>query len=328
MSLDAIEPHIEERYPRKRPASSNDNLSDTASTTSTRFRSSSGLGSSPLTAPMFSDRSNYSFKRTRSSADVAKYPSSGAPTGRRTRQSTRAQIPSSWKKQYNLSQSSPIKQEKHAHFPPGNPTQLSFISEGSTIPDRDTSPESSDGDPTDLPMHSFNFNAPTQITSSPPRTPPPGGRLRNRKAQNVAWSRTPKNGAEDADLLMYLAASPSPAQKGGARTVVQPPSTPPCKSTPLPSSHMTPSTHGAAWGFAPTTPGNNFDFSDFVNITPSPAQGAWNRTPATATRRRLNFDSLAPPSSSPNMTRSNGYDGGSATKQDGLGMELGEELVS
>ncbi|GAB7361331.1 hypothetical protein MBLNU230_g1387t1 [Neophaeotheca triangularis] len=327
MSLDAIEPQIEQRYPRKRPASSNDNLSDTASTTSTRLHSSSGLDSSPLTAPMFSGGSNYSFKRLRPTApaDTAKYPSSGAMTGRRTRQSTRAQIPSSWKKQHNLSQSSPIKQEKHAHFPATNPTQLSFISEGSTIPDRDTSPESSEDDPNDLALHSFNFQPPTQIISSPPRTPPPGNRLRNRKAQNVSWSRTPKNGEEGADLLMYLAASPSPAQKSGARTIVQAPTTPPCKSTPLPSSHMTPSTNGAAWGFAPTTPGNNFDFSDFVNITPSPAQAAWNRTPATATRRRLNFDSLAPPtSSSPNMTRSNG----NSNKQDGVGMELGGELVS
>jgi hypothetical protein len=71
-----------------------------------------------------------------------------------------------------------------------------------------------------------------------------------------------------------------------------------------------------------------------VNITPSPAQGAWGgRTPAAAktplaareARRRLNFDTLAPPTASPNL----GSAGGSSTVRGaGLGMELGGELVS
>lgn len=82
------------------------------------------------------------------------------------------------------------------------------------------------------------------------------------------------------------------------------------------------------------TPGQQFNFADFVNITPSPAQGAFgSRTPGPArtplaakeARRRLNFDSLAPPGGSPTI----GTVGrGSLGKEAGLGMELGGELVS
>jgi hypothetical protein len=82
------------------------------------------------------------------------------------------------------------------------------------------------------------------------------------------------------------------------------------------------------------TPGQQFNFADFVNITPSPAQGAFgNRTPGLAktplaakeARRRLNFDNLVPPGGSPNL-RNIGR--GSMIKDSGLGMELGGELVS
>ncbi|KAI7364075.1 hypothetical protein KC328_g18827, partial [Hortaea werneckii] len=82
------------------------------------------------------------------------------------------------------------------------------------------------------------------------------------------------------------------------------------------------------FGFGPTTPGTNFNFADFVNVTPSPAQGPWTRTPRTVrtpatareARRRLDFDKLMPPSSSPHVPRH--------TKGEGLGMELGGELLS
>lgn len=329
MSLDAIEPQVEERLRhRKRPASSNDTMSDTASTTSSRLHSS--LASSPLTAPMFSDdhtRSGGSYvpnKRVKP-LDLHKMPSTGQLNGRRTRVPTGRNV--SWKKSRGLPESSPIRQEKHARFPSHNMTSLSFISEGSTVPDDPPSPEFSEEDDADLPVHSFSVNASARITTSPPHTPPPPDR-RMRKAHNVAWSRTPKNGEGDADLLLYLATSPSPATKTGAKTVVQAPKTPPCKSTPLPSSHMTPGMNGSNYlGFGPNTPSTNFNFADFVNVTPSPAQGAFTRTPvagrtpATGARRRLNFDNLVPPTSnSPELRR---------TRSDNaLGMELGGELVS
>lgn len=326
MSLDAIEPQVEERLRRKRPASSNDTISDTASTTSSRVHSS--LASSPLTAPMFSEDlhrsgSSYGHKRIKP-LDLHKMHSSGAITRRRDR--AQAGRRASWKKSRGLPESSPISHSKHARFPSTNMTSLSFISEGSTVPDDPPSPEFSEEDDADLPVHSFSLNSSTRITSSPPQTPPPDRRMR--KAHNVSWSRTPKTGdAENADLLLYLATSPSPAMKGAGKTTIQPPSTPPCKSTPLPSSHMTPGINGSNWmGFGPNTPGTNFNFADFVNVTPSPAQGAFTRTPLAGrtpatggARRRLNFDNLMPPTSSPELRRS---------RSDGLGMELGGELVS
>jgi len=93
---------------------------------------------------------------------------------------------------------------------------------------------------------------------------------------------------------------------------------------------MTPSTSGAGFlGFGPNTPGTNFNFADFVNVTPSPAQGAFTRTPiagrtpaaAREARRKLNFDNLMPPTTSPVLVRS-------APRSEGLGMELGGELLS
>lgn len=91
----------------------------------------------------------------------------------------------------------------------------------------------------------------------------------------------------------------------------------------------------------PATPIQNFNLSDFVNITPSPAQVPWvPRTPNTAkspsrvkssfavkeTRRKLNFEALQPPSGSPNLTSPRGS--GNGRQVTGLGMELGGELVS
>lgn len=366
MSLDLIEPQVEERLlqkQRKRPASSNDTISDTASTTSSHLHSSSGLDSSPLTAPMYSDDfptrtgSAHSNKRLRPSEISRLAASSGALTSRRDRVAAARHHTSSWKKTHQLPESSPISHAKHARFPSTtNPSYLSFISEGSTVPDSPPSPAHSEDDDADLPVTSFSLNSSTRIiTSSPPRTPPPDRRMR--KAHNVSWSRTPKTGEEGVDLLMYLATSPSPAHHhdrrdknssvitarnvGKATTTpmipppaVEAPSTPPCKSTPLPSSHMTPGTSGMGGflPFAPNTPATNFNFADFVNVTPSPAQVAWTartpvaaggRTPAAAreARRRLNFDSLLPPTS-PAVARHH------VDRGDGLGMELGGELVS
>ena len=168
MSLDAIEPQVEERLRRKRPASSNDTISDTASTTSSHLHSSSGRGSSPLTGPIFSDEyqrsgSSQGNKRLRP-ADIQKFASSGGATARRNKSRQY-----SWKSNHSLPESSPINHVKHARFPSTNLTQLSFISEGSTIPDDPPSPEFSEEDDADLPVTSFSLNASTRITSSPPQ---------------------------------------------------------------------------------------------------------------------------------------------------------------
>ncbi|KAK5107432.1 hypothetical protein LTR62_001293 [Meristemomyces frigidus] len=342
MSLEAIEPQLEQRMGRKRPASSNDTISDTASTTSSRLQSS--LASSPLTAPIFSDpyqpRSGSLYgnsnKKSKAAPPPRRMPTSGPAT--RSRRPRLASRSASWKSQHSLPESSPIPQTKHTRFASNTLSHLSFISETSTVPDSPPSPVHSEDDDTDLPVTSFSLNVSTKITASPPQTPPPDRRMR--KSHNISWSRTPKNGDDGADLLMFLATSPSPANAAFTRTAVHAPRTPPTKATPLPSSHMTPGTSGLGFmpGFnPPVTPGtNNFNFADFVNVTPSPAQGAFGsrtpaaggRTPAAAreARRRLNFDSLLPPSSggigvgSPVVTRS-------GIKKEGV-MELGGELIS
>ena len=105
--------------------------------------------------------------------------------------------------------------------------------------------------------------------------------------------------------------------------------------TPLPSSMMSTPGGGSGpfSGLGLHTPGGNLNFADFLNMTPSPAQvgGNWMRTPvaggptplaAREARKRLNFDTLLPPTSnSPTL-------GGLDRKATGLGMDLGGELVS
>jgi hypothetical protein len=92
----------------------------------------------------------------------------------------------------------------------------------------------------------------------------------------------------------------------------------------------TPGINISLFNGALNTPGQGFNFADFVNVTPSPAQLPWGgrtpgmpRTPAAAktARRGLNFDALVPPTSqSPSSQRK------TPTSQ-GLALELGEELL-
>lgn len=132
-----------------------------------------------------------------------------------------------------------------------------------------------------------------------PRTPP-------QKPQLGAPHSRDDNRDEGADLLMYLATSPSPAQRpsssshgwGTGGTPVQPTS-----------------------AAAPQTPSQNFNFNDYLHMmTPSPAQVSHSpyhteRTPSTpnrlrlgqiprSARRRLNFDKIpASPTSSERDSR-------------------------
>lgn len=342
LSIDTIEPHIDQQLKRKRPASSaHSSISETPSTVSSRYQSLNGFVSSPVTAPMFSDNvghsgSNYSNKRARI-AHPARYPASSNQGGRKTRS---AVVVQSWKKTHSLPESSPVYHARHlnysrtAHVP-----KLSFISEGTTIPDEAASPEQSEDDDADLPVLSFNVNSSfrhhstaSNLHSSPPRTPPPQHRTLD-KVPQISWSNTPRTGGDHgADLLMYLATSPTPAHIGTAKNRVAPPSTPPSKTTPLPSSMMsTPGGGNGLFGFGFNTPSQNFNFSDFCNVTPSPAQGNWPKTPGTAktpnaareARRKLNFDSLThPTSSSPDTTRGPG-----AARSGGMNLELGGALM-
>ena len=117
------------------------------------------------------------------------------------------------------------------------------------------------------------YNTTNRLNSSPPSTPP------------SAFRRRPTTGEEGADLLLFLATSPSPAQPPSRRftsTTNAPPGTPPSmlrKST----------------AAEPATPSQStFDVRDYINITPSPAPAVWNGgTPmiiGTPARRRLTYD--------------------------------------
>ncbi|SPO01349.1 uncharacterized protein DNG_04025 [Cephalotrichum gorgonifer] len=307
LTLDTIEPKVEEER-RRRRLFEGDVLSDSSSSTSELPYPSRALMSSPLKAPgpMFSDglgpssgggRPGHRKRGYVGSLDsVSESPSSKryklSPTAHKSFPSGHA----TWKDMHQLAQSSPIKPRRQQHFTTQAGPNLSFL----------TSPTfpmiQSDDDDDHLPIHSFN--AGSSRRSSPPRTPPMRSRALNTRrsrdrfhAVADADPELPKTGEEGADLLLYLAASPSPAVGGGARSRMEPPSTPPQKSRDmgLPSSAMV--TPGGSNLF-PNTPGQNFDFSDFVNITPSPAQKLWKtpvslssaRTPMSVARRRLTFD--------------------------------------
>jgi hypothetical protein len=340
LSLDTIEPKIELELKRKRPGSSAGARSDTSSSVSDRFYPIGGVDSSPLTAPAFSDDlpqsgSSYGTQRKRvrhHNGQAQQYPASSSHV--RTKVKTSQVKATSWKSSYRLPESSPVYHTRHARFAAHTP-RLSFVSETSTVPDRSPSPPS-ETDDDDLPTLSYHRQG--HLHSSPPRiprTPSPdlarSARLRSKPFNNANGARAGEDSG--ADLLMFLAASPSPAVPNGSKSrPAQPPSTPPPKSTPLPSSMMSTPGGGQSTylGFGATTPGMAFNFADYLNVTPSPAQAAWARTPAAAktplaareARRRLNFDSLHPPTSdSPRI-------GDPDVKLNGLGMELGGELVS
>lgn len=343
LPLDTIEPKVEEELRRRRPMSSGDILSDSSSSSAASdflYTNSRALMSSPLkSSTFFSDQigSSGSSKghRKRMYHNSFEAPSSSSSSRKRFRFSPPGGRISngghtSWKEHHQLAQSSPIKPRKHTHFTTSSGPNLSFYRgsshiQGSLQPTNFAAP--SDDEDEALPAHSFN------IQSSPPRTPSP---VRNRGSLGRRHKdKTGKSGEEGADLLLYLATSPSPANPA-TRSRMQPPSTPPPKNLALPSSMMTTPGGGAGLlgGFGnPHTPSQQFDFSDFVNITPSPGQRAWPKTPGAKTpstvktpltiaRRHLNFDSFLPSGSSPNM-RDHG-----TSKHTGLGMQLGGDLIS
>jgi len=276
-----------------------DVLSDSSSTSAELPYPSRTLMSSPLKAsgPIFSDAIVSKSGGTgghRKRSYIASFDKSAPSPSKRFRLSptSHRSFPSghaTWKDMHQLAQSSPIKQRRHEHFTTQAGPNVSFL----------TSPTfniHSDDDDELLPVHSFSAS---HIRSSPPRTPPMRSRnLNGRKGRDKLDSDNTNNktGEEGADLLLYLAASPSPAVP--VRSRMDRPSTPPPKTNrdlALPSSMMM--TPGGTNLF-PNTPGQNFDISDFVNITPSPAQKPWKtpvtlssaRTPLSLARRRLTFD--------------------------------------
>ena len=331
LTLDTIEPKMEEELRQRRPRSSGDVFSDSSSSTASDFHypNSRTLLSSPLKATaIFSDQIgssgsssgprkrtyNNSFRQQASSSSSSRKRFRSSPTAGRSIQSSRT----SWKEQHQLAQSSPIKPRKQPHFTTSTGPNLSFFRTSHNDLSSANFAAASDDEENTLPAHSFN------VRPSSPRTPSP---VRGRGS--LARRSKDRNGKaeEGADLLLYLATSPSPANPS-VRARMQPPSTPPPRNLALPSSMMT--TPGGGGGSSlgifgnPTTPLQTFDFSDFVNITPSPAQTAFTpraglKTPLTVARRRLTFENFLPPNSSPTMR--------DHSSKSGLGMQLGGDLL-
>jgi len=328
LSFNDVEARLEKTIRRNRIGSSTGTSSTTSSSSSDHPFFSGGLASSPLTAPFSSDdipssgNPIISRKRNVYQSSAIEY---GSEPNKRVRSQSMApplfeSSRTSWKSTHNLPESSPVYRHE-SHFSSSQGPNLSFTSDA-TIPASPPFGHVSDDEDLDLPSHSFSMGS--TFHSSPPRTPPPS---RSRAARQ---SKGNAIGEEGADLLLYLATSPSPANRGARSSRILAPSTPPSRNLALPSSMM--STPGMA-GF--NTPGQQFNFADFCNITPSPAQGAFGNTPGLAktplaakeARRRLNFDTLVPPGvGSPNI--SNIGRGSMNNKDSGLGMELGGELVS
>jgi hypothetical protein len=218
------------------------------------------------------------------------------------------QFPSNWKTQHGLPQSSPPLGSTDSAGFEAAPLPHSAIEDS---PMFDVNSDDEDAGLSHEPSSSI-------ISSSPPRTPPPA----HRRLQTSKQS--------GAEMLLFLANSPSRSPAINVTHISsssKPPSTPPSQHAHLPSSVM--NTPGNSLGLfnGALTPGQNFNLADFCNVTPSPAQAPWGgRTPAVAktpsrlTRRSLNFDTLAPPTSNMEHPRKQ------ATGQ-GLALQLGEELM-
>ena len=321
--------------------SSGDILSDSSSSAASDFHHSNSrnLMSSPLkAAALFSSQVSSGGRRSGSSGSLRKrtynhsfeHPSSSSASRKRFRSSPTAvrslnSSRTSWKDNHQLAQSSPIKPRK-PHFTTSTGPNISLFRGSSHISNDIQSTNfaaASDDEESSLPVHSFN------IRSSPPRTPPP---VRNRGSLGRRnKDKTGKSGEEGADLLLYLATSPSPANPT-SRARMQPPSTPPPKNAALPSSMMT--TPGGGTGLlsvfgGPNTPSQGFDFADFIHLTPEQSgllkTPRTIKTPLTVARRRLTFENFLPPHASPNMR-----DHSSSTSKQlgGLGMQLGGNLIS
>lgn len=317
MSFSLVEAHIDDRLRRRGGALSVVSSSSSSSSASDIHLYTRDLQSSPLGAPHFSDglycEDDGLGSRKRARFQEQYLDPSPSSSSRKTRKGYRSSRSFSttnrgWKTRHNLPASSPLKGHFEPDFRTSHGPNLSFVSTASTVPESPLLPCSDSSTPT----------LPAIYHGSPPRTPPPtqSRGLRNRKSNHVL------NEKEGADLLVYLATSPSPAHpksKGSPRFL---PSTPPQNNAVLPSSLLDTPNGGFSMFNGFSTPGPTFNFGDFVNATPSPAQAAFNRTPGPAktplaakeARRRLNFGL-----GSPVFTRS---------KDKGLGMEIGGELVT
>lgn len=333
LSLDVIEPKYEEELRqhkaaiRRKRLADGEILSDSSSNASDLPYPTRALMSSPLKAPLFSDAigsSNGSSagvhrKRTYMSSfdhdlNLLSSPTKRyrlSPTAHKSFPGHHAHV--SWSdtrhgSQGQLTQSSPLKPRRQPHFKTSSGPDVSFFPSTNRLgqslaPPNFAAPDDDDDDDDLLPVHSF---AVTATRSSPPSTPP----MRNRRLAPNANNNVgngDKNGGrgfesrdEGAQLLLYMKSSPTPALAPRSQPQpMEPPSTPPPKHLGFtPQAMATPNLDNPMF---PHTPGQAFNFADYLNMTPSPAQKTWKtpnllgsaKTPRSVARRHLAFDQAA-----------------------------------
>lgn len=311
LSLDVIEPKYEEELRqhkaalRRKRLAEGEILSDSSSSASDLPYPTRALMSSPLKAPIFSDAigsSNGSSghrKRTYISSFDLDVGLSSSPTKRYRVSPTAHKSFSghvSWSDNHHnqLTQSSPIKPRRQQHFKTSTGPDVSLFPSSTRLSRSHTSinfaaPDDDDEDL--LPAHSFHVSA---ARSSPPSTPPNRTRrLAPKIADKVTGNFESRD--EGAELLLYMKSSPTPAGLP-PRGQMEPPSTPPPKHLGFtPQAMTTPNLDNPLF---PHTPGQAFNFADYLNMTPSPAQKTWKtpipmssaKTPRSVARRHLAFD--------------------------------------
>ncbi|TQS37771.1 hypothetical protein Golomagni_01741 [Golovinomyces magnicellulatus] len=190
--------------------------------------------------------------------------------------------------------SSPVKAQTNTHFTTASGPDLQFSTNSYQRNFQIyRSDFESEDDETRLPPFTLH------LSSSPPCTPPS---FRHRAS--FSQLKTEKNrdlNKNDVDLLLNLTESPPNIVSTQAPNL---PSTSLHQNPALPSLiASTPrvgieTASGSRFCGSPNSPSQAFDFSDFVNITPSPVQLNWPMTPRTRSVkvsgmvdcRRLNFD--------------------------------------
>lgn len=328
LSLDVIEPKYEEELRqhkaaiRRKRLADGEILSDSSSSASDLPYPTRALMSSPLKAPLFSDAigsSNGSTghrKRTYISSFDHDLNLSSSPTKRyRLSPTAHKSFPAhvSWgdARHNPLTQSSPIKPRRQPHFKTSIGPDVSFFPSSTRLDQSLTASTPNFAAPDDddeefLPTHSF---AVTAARSSLPSTPP----MRNRRLATNNANANNKNGGvahesreEVAQLLLDMKSSPTPASlpprsvvgQMGQTGQMDPPSTPPPKHLGFtPQAMATPNLDNPLF---PHTPGQAFNFADYLNMTPSPAQKTWKtpismsgKTPRSVARRHFAFDQPA-----------------------------------
>lgn len=234
-----------------------------------------------------------------------------------------------FKSKDGLLESSPVSYRQHVHFPMSHDTNASSFMSG-TSPVSDSPPIGHVSDE-DLSISQNLYDRDSySFSAAGPRTPPPT------RTRSVKHRKSNTFGEEASSSFLDLASSPSPANLGPHVSGMYPPSTPPSNATFLATSMISTPRGGAGGAYAaPITPGPPVNFSEFLNMTPtpSPAQGAFgNYTPglpntplaAKEARKKLQDGGLAPGEGSP-MLGGTGFR--PSKKGTGLGMDLGGELL-